>query len=711
MKPTKQIHVVLVTIVCVFSVRQAVAVDKLIELIPDQAMGAVYIQRPQRAFPPNLIEPLFEALTESKTEAARLVEAVKRIPGPVLIGTMTPPPGSEEIPDIFVAMEQTGPHVDWGALVEKTFLPVVKASGDLPPDHTFKVEKGKTGSRILLMPKGETVFAYAVKGKIAFGATKPQLALRWARGEWPQRRWVDMPGVRKMISRLPKTVSVRAFINPVPLLKQIEKPKPNSYDELALKILVPEDIRAAAVDLTWERSTLSARVTVALADECQGIARILARPTNSTRVLGVFPEDFLALGRIGWGRASDLVDGAYAICDRFDETISAEYREEMAEFREETGVDWDTGILGNLVGEAAFGVRVDFTSKNPVGWAVVFPLADVAQFREQFDKLIAHFDLRFDDTDEDGVLVRKTVVRDIAFRDDIQLPAATTMLSSGVYLAIEHGLLITGSNTRIVADVAKQAVGDTGSSDKRAEPAGANLRACYEALGDPNHLAVMLDIEQLRKRVPILPIAVGPKWAPLLAEGTAGFAVTVEEHVASIDFRWSLKSHGSRDRKTGPPQIAGPDGSEAMMMLVRSLTESIIAARRQARRVVSMSNMRGISQALYIYAARHKGAFPESLEGLVRAAPDTVSLRQLTSPYDGRGPKSIDEVERKSYLIYRPGLTTHSNPSEVLMAEREVMGRGGANFLFVDSHVEFVPEPRASELLELMAVGADEIRR
>ena len=494
-----------------------------------------------------------------------------------------------------------------------------------------------------------------------------------------------MPGVRRMIKRLPKSASVRVFVNPVPLLERLEKPSPNSPGEIALKILAPEDVQAGVIDLSWERDALSVRATIALADDCQGIARILARPTNSARVFGVFPEDFAALGRIGWGSASGLIDGAYAISDRFDETISAEYREELAEFRKETGVDWDTGILGNLVGELAFGVRVDFTRKNPIGWAVVSPLADAAAFREQVETLIEHFELTLTETEHEGVTVR-TAVGTVPFS-----------------FAVGHGLLIIADGAETVADVVNQS-----AKGKKAEPAGANLRACYAALGDPNHLAVMLDIERLRQQVPILPMAVGPKFAPLFAQGSVGLAMTVEDQVARVDFRWTLRSAGARERKHQQSAMADLEGSDVMVTLATALAKSIARARLLSKRTVSMHNMQGIGQALYLYADKHKGAFPEGLDALLRA--DTLSLKALTSPYTGRGPESIDEVDRKSYLVYRPGLTTASHPMEVLLAEREVH-EGGASFLFVDGHVEFILEPRASELLELMAEGAEEIRR
>jgi prepilin-type processing-associated H-X9-DG protein len=671
------------------------AAETLIDLIPDDAVVMLQIERPQRVLPPKLIEPFFGALADNKTTAAAWVEAVKRIPGPLVIGFFAPPP-DKDLSDFFIFMGLTGPGVDAHDLIEKSFLPAVQATARDESGLTLKFRKdGEIGR--LLDPNDVPVFAYAVKGKVAFGSTKVQLTSRWLHGDWPKSRWVAEPGVRRMVGRLPKEFSARVLVNPVPLVAQLRKPAPNSLEELAMKVFAPADFQAAAVDLTWGMEIISLRATVALADECHGLVRVLARPTTPARVLGVFPEDFVAVGRIGWNSAADLVDGIYAVTDEFDETISAEYREELAEFKKETGVDWDQGIIGNLVGELAFGVRLDFTRKNPIGWSVVFPLGDEAGFREQFDKLTAYFDLQFEDTEKDGVVVRKTKVAKGEPPRDVQLPPAASFLSEGFYLALDHGLLITGSNAEIVADVAKQA-----AAGKQPLPAAPNLRACYTVLGDPNHMALMLDIEQLKNKAPFVPLAAGPLMGPLLTRGFVGLSASVHEHVAKVDFLWSLRNAAGKQPEAKTSAPAPIDTDEAIASLIKTMGASIANARRQAQQTLAAATMRNIGQALQLYAQEHKGAFPESLEALLRAQPDLLSPKTLTSPYSGKGPKSLDEVKAKSWFVYRAGLNATSKADEVVLGEREVHD-GGANFLFVDGHVEFIPEPRATELLKVIA--------
>jgi prepilin-type processing-associated H-X9-DG protein len=682
------------------SAAEAAAGDKLIELIPDDAVGVFYIDRPQHALPPKLVKPLFEAMTDDKALAEKWVEAIRKVHGSTMVVLLMPPQGKDD-PDVMVAMELPELQTPFDELLEKVFLPLAEEEAKSEEDQRLRVEKGKTGNRILA-PDGKPLFAYATKDKLAMGSTRGQDVLRWVGGQWPGRKWADQPGVRRMIARLPRETNLRGYFNPAPLLKQAGKPAPNSLEELALKVFAPEDVQAVAMDLSWSREAVTVKITAALADECHGLVKGLARPTSTAKIMGAFPEDFVAVGRVGWHSASDVVDGAYAVADTFDPNISAEYREELAEFKKETGVDWDTGILGNLVGEAAFGVRVDFTKKNPIGVCTAFPLADEAKFREQFDKLVEHFDLQFRDDDKSGVLVRKIKMSSDPASEKPEYSG--DLPPSAPCLAIDHGLLLVGSDTEIVADVARQAAGG-----KPPRPANPNLKKCYEVLGDPNHLAVMVDIAQIRKNVPFAPLAAGPELGPLIMDGFAGLSLTVKEHLATADLVWSLRSAGGAPREPTTSSPATPGAEQALLTLTKALGASLGEARRQARQVVSMSNMRGVGMALHQFAGEHKGAFPESLEALLKAMPDAASLKSLTSPYNGKGPKSLEDVRHKSYLVYRPGLMTSSPPQEVLMAERDVHD-GGACFLFVDGHVEFIPDPKASELLAKIEAGEAEIR-
>ncbi|MFQ5422741.1 MAG: H-X9-DG-CTERM domain-containing protein [Phycisphaerae bacterium] len=679
----------MLTLSLVFAAR-ADAADPLIDLLPDDAIAALHIPRPSRALAPAVLTPLFETLAPDKRTARLWTDAVKRLPGAVLIGAVAPHGRDLADVDVIIVLSLRRPGVSLDDLVDKTLLPAILAAFGVPPDAA-RLDRGGNATQIYIRPSDRPVFAFAVRDKLAFGSTNPQFVLRWKAGAWPPRRWIDLPGVRRMLARLPAAPSARILFNPLPLVGRIEKPKPNSGLELALKVLAPEDVQAAAADLSWHGAALTVEVNVALADECHGVARILTRPPSMPRSLGVFPPDFLAVARVGFGSGASVVRELYTLTDRFDEAISAEYRMELAEFNKEIGVDFEQGLLGNLVGEMAFGLRVDFTRRNPIGWAAVFPLRDSAAFSGQLDRLIAHFNLTFETSGETDPPVRT---------------------ATGTYpfaMLVRDGRLIIADTSETIVDITAYAA-EAGDDDR---PAAPNLRACLAALGQPNQFCAMLDVDQLRRRVPILPMAVGSKLAPLFAKGSIGASWTFEECCARLTVRWAFANASDPKRKEHSRRASDANSTvaaDALVTLMRSAVASAGAARRQSQRIISQSNMRTLGMALYVYAEKHHDDFPKSLSDLLRAVPDITSLDRLVSPYDGRGPKSIDDVEKQSYLIYRPGLSTKSDPHEVLLAERDSGDRGGANFLFVDAHVEFIAEPRALELLQAIRASASEVR-
>jgi len=102
-----------------------------------------------------------------------------------------------------------------------------------------------------------------------------------------------------------------------------------------------------------------------------------------------------------------------------------------------------------------------------------------------------------------------------------------------------------------------------------------------------------------------------------------------------------------------------------------------------------------------------QGRFPKDLAELLQM--EAISLKALVSPYTGQGPTSIAEANDKSYLLYRPGLTATSSPTEIVLAERKTEA-GGANFLFVGGHVLWIEDPLASDLIERIQRGEERVR-
>ena len=149
---------------------------------------------------------------------------------------------------------------------------------------------------------------------------------------------------------------------------------------------------------------------------------------------------------------------------------------------------------------------------------------------------------------------------------------------------------------------------------------------------------------------------------------------------------------------TGVFYCLSDEAAPARRVLWDSLTASIGASREQSKRLVSAANVKGIVISCLIHANEHKGAWPDAVSQLVRDG--SCALGHFDSPFrDQTTMLTVDNVDRESYYLYRPG--TGLDPREVVVCERELRG-GGANFAYADGHVEWVEGERAVQLLAKM---------
>ncbi|MCC7290496.1 MAG: hypothetical protein IT449_00380 [Phycisphaerales bacterium] len=128
--------------------------------------------------------------------------------------------------------------------------------------------------------------------------------------------------------------------------------------------------------------------------------------------------------------------------------------------------------------------------------------------------------------------------------------------------------------------------------------------------------------------------------------------------------------------------------------------------RAQARRGKSAYQLRTLVAAMLIHAGDHEGAGPPTLEALLEDG--DLSASMLACPYPKLASKA---VAHEPFYVLRnlPNLgslrKTKESLTEVMAGERMIHD-GGANFAFVDGHVEWVESPRAEELLKQLA-GTD----
>jgi hypothetical protein len=106
-----------------------------------------------------------------------------------------------------------------------------------------------------------------------------------------------------------------------------------------------------------------------------------------------------------------------------------------------------------------------------------------------------------------------------------------------------------------------------------------------------------------------------------------------------------------------------------------------------AKRAVSTSNLRGIGQAVHIYANDHGDQFPPDLEALI--ALGMITRGMLVSPRD--------YDEGVSY-VYIPGQNQDDDPNNVLAFER-IIDDEGTNVLFLSGAVVWMSQENFEEAL------------
>jgi prepilin-type processing-associated H-X9-DG protein len=155
-------------------------------------------------------------------------------------------------------------------------------------------------------------------------------------------------------------------------------------------------------------------------------------------------------------------------------------------------------------------------------------------------------------------------------------------------------------------------------------------------------------------------------------------------------------------------------GILAFGFLVSLFLPSIGRPRAAANRIKSASNLKQIGLAMQMYANDHNHQFPDSMSTILANEDLTPDVFVSPSSNDTRaeGPTTqamltdFAKPGRCSYLYFGTGLLDTGDPTTVTACEAPVGSTpSGMNVLFLDGHVEFVPEPAAQQILAALAVG------
>jgi len=142
-------------------------------------------------------------------------------------------------------------------------------------------------------------------------------------------------------------------------------------------------------------------------------------------------------------------------------------------------------------------------------------------------------------------------------------------------------------------------------------------------------------------------------------------------------------------RKHGKRLLLQVDSTAADSIIKNFVAPSLLKALAKATRYTCATNLSGIGKALLIYANDYNDQFPPDLETLISKA--EMPANGLVCP----------ATKLKDSYVYRgASITTSDTPWMITVYEKSSNHGDGRNVLFLDSHVEWVPEERFQELIK-----------
>ncbi|UCG17310.1 MAG: hypothetical protein JSV19_04610 [Phycisphaerales bacterium] len=630
----------------------------VLSLAPADAGVIVYADKPA-----GLLGPLTATVPAEEADVrASLKSATELFSGPTLVAVVGTPMALGEF-RIEFATRLSRPEIDFFKKLDELLL--TELAKDVFGGSAGKVESSGL-LRIIRLPGPLPIALFtAAKDGIVYGSTRRANAEAWLEGHDLDERFVASDEYKRLFGEKPTTPDALVYFDLRPFIPLLEMEAGRQGLSSVFSTLELERLESAGLTAQWSTPELKMRLAVAMADGEGGLAELLAPRNGALEIPSVLPPDYTFFVRGAFCTAADSWNWLNDLLDAVDPDIVREFNQECAEFRNDFGFDPHTDFLGNFIDEWMFAGRIDATGIRQ--WVTAARVANPDLFRSHVAALTAAFELPFATWTYGDVFIQAPP------------PDAGPRFAMA---CIDDYMIVTSDSEAMQEIVDARSEGTTAMKSR-------GLASLTRHLPKETSCFVFADLAQLCN---VFVDAVGNDCAPPaeiielmrnVARSKAAAGVTVSTAPGLLAF---------------DAVLSNAMGSDARQVLWESLTASLGASREQSKRLVSAANVKGIVVSCLIHANEHKGAWPDAMSQLVRDG--SCAPEMFRSPFqDKTTALTVDNVDRESYYLYRPG--TGLEPQEVVVCERELRG-GGANFGYADGHVEWVEGDRAVQLLAKM---------
>jgi len=369
----------------------------------------------------------------------------------------------------------------------------------------------------------------------------------------------------------------------------------------------------------------------------------------------LFLDSGMKSGKEPWANVKTFV-GTFA------PEIVAEYEKEREEFRRDIGFDPETEFLTNLGDEWALGV----IGGEPTGALFAIKLKSASTFRAHMHQLRTYFDLKTDSTTYRGVAIEQ----------------ALRPRNPSYFAVADDVLLIAGQRKIITRAIDAREDNESLATQERFRRA--RMQAMDEAtskLAYVDFVGLLSDAAAASEfdNMPELRSALHQLQAVIVA-------VTPQDDALRLEWAWTA----DQDQSVAP-------------MIVDALAASLRQARQQAKRAVAIARVQSIVTACHVSARQNDNRWPSNLHEL--AGNGTLGTlkeagRILANPYDP--PEEV--VRIMPWYVYQPveDFKSIKDPATTPVVCEPAIRDGGLVVGFADAHVEWIPQPRADEILKAM---------
>ena len=533
------------------------------------------------------------------------------------------------------------------------------------------------------------LFTLGVRDGVLYASTRPGAVEAWTQGASTDDRFIDGDAYDQLVSGRSDPVGTLVYLDPRALLPmaatELNQTLPNLYEAFQLDhveytgIVNSQPVQAAPSTPEHKsgpknqasRSKQNAapnaqtdpiRVAVGLTSIDPGLWRLLASPPGPVSLARLFPADTLLMAHGSWEQGSQVVDDVRSFLSSIAADVVQEYEAERGEFAAEVGFDPERDFLGNLAGAWAIGFGGGVPPSEEL---VAFQLDSVANFVMHMHRLRVTYKLE---------------IRPTTYRGQTIYHAARAV-GPFAYAIVEDAVIASPK-----ADTIRRAIDAVldGTGLDRTE----RFQGVMRQTAPQTSKFVYFDFARFfADTAPPDEIEQFPRLAQLVDAGSAvGLSLFPRNRTLMLELATS----------------AG-DSVQVVDIISFSLMPSLARARYLSQRTVSLSNTKGILTTCLIYASEHEGRWPRSLNELLASGDlgDRAEAMQIMGdPYARKADPTAGP-----YYLYRhiaDPKSVKDPANEVVISEPEIADEGGAVFGFLDGHVEWIPPPRAVELLAIM---------